>query len=123
MTEKSGFLLLLLAWVQGSYYLVTAVWPLVSIHTFQLVTGPKVDLWLVKTVAVMIAGSALALLSSAVRQAVPMEVMVLAVANALGLAAIDIIYVAKGRISRVYLLDAVPEIVLAAAWAIGWSLA
>jgi hypothetical protein len=36
---------------------MTGLWPLVSIGTFQQVTGPKTDLWLVKTVGVLIAVS------------------------------------------------------------------
>src|SRR4051794_14622821 len=32
-----------LLWVQGVYYFVTGVWPLVSIETFLMVTGPKTD--------------------------------------------------------------------------------
>jgi hypothetical protein len=39
---------------QGAYYLLTGVWPLVSIGSFQRVTGPKTDLWLVKTVGLLI---------------------------------------------------------------------
>ncbi len=35
---------------QGLYYTVSGLWPLISLRTFTLVTGPKVDLWLVKTV-------------------------------------------------------------------------
>jgi hypothetical protein len=104
------------------YYFITAVWPLVSISTFMKVTGPKVDIWLVKTVAVLILSSSLAILLSAWRQQVPLEVVVLAVSNALGLAAIDVIYSTTGRISKIYLLDAVPELLLAAAWMITWNL-
>lgn len=44
-----------LATGQGLYFLVTGIWPLVHIKSFQWVTGPKVDLWLVKTVGVLIA--------------------------------------------------------------------
>jgi hypothetical protein len=36
-------------WVQGIYYLLTGLWPLVSIGTFQMVTGEKTDVWLVHT--------------------------------------------------------------------------
>ena len=32
-----------LCWVQGAYFLVTGVWPLVSIRSFQAVTGKKTD--------------------------------------------------------------------------------
>ena len=43
-----------LALAQGAYYLLTGVWPLVSIGTFQRLTGPKADRWLVKTVGVLV---------------------------------------------------------------------
>jgi hypothetical protein len=42
------------ALVQGLYFLMTGLWPLVSIGTFQHVTGPKIDLWLVNTVGVLV---------------------------------------------------------------------
>ena len=41
--------------VKGWYFLVTGLGPLVSIGTFQRVTGPKVDLWLVNTVGMVVA--------------------------------------------------------------------
>jgi hypothetical protein len=40
---------------QGIFYLLTGIWPLVSTNTFQKVTGPKQDLWLVRTAGVWIA--------------------------------------------------------------------
>jgi hypothetical protein len=36
---------------QGAYFVATGVWPLVHIRWFEAVTGPKVDKWLVGTVA------------------------------------------------------------------------
>ena len=30
-----------LCWLQGAYYFVTSVWPLLSIRTFKLVTGEQ----------------------------------------------------------------------------------
>src|SRR5437764_10320112 len=59
---------ILLSWVQGVYYLLTGVWPLVSIRTFQIVTGVKTDNlptgreadhWLVMAVGVLITAIAL----------------------------------------------------------------
>jgi hypothetical protein len=110
----------LLSWGQAVYYVVTGLWAIVSIGTFQKVTGPKTDTWLVKTVGVLIIviGGVLGL---AGRRGEPVpEVPVLAVGSAAGLTAIDIIYVAKKRIRPVYLLDAVAEIGLIALWGI-WS--
>lgn len=34
---------------QGSYYFITAVWPLAHMRSFLAVTGPKTDLWLMGT--------------------------------------------------------------------------
>ena len=107
-----------LARLQGLYFFVTGVWPLVSMRTFEAVTGPKVDRWLVKTVGVLVAviGGSLVL---GARQLAP-PTTALAIGSAAGLGAIDTIYAAKGRISRIYLLDAVLEGLLVAAW--GWRL-
>jgi hypothetical protein len=44
----------LLLWIEGLYSLVTAIWPIVDIDSFMVVTGPKTDQWLVKTVSVLI---------------------------------------------------------------------
>ena len=46
------------------------------------------------------------------------EIVTLAVGSALGLAGIDVVYVAKRRIRPVYLLDALAEVLLAGAWLI-----
>jgi len=45
----------MVALVQGIYFFVTGVWPLISTNTFQMVTGPKTDLWLAKTVGIILA--------------------------------------------------------------------
>ena len=109
------------AWVaavQGHYFFVTGVWPLVSMRTFLAVTGPKVDLWLVRTVGLLIAVVGATLLLAAWRSAVSPEVATLAVGSAAALGGVDAYYVAVGRIPRVYLLDAVAEAALIAAWAV-----
>ena len=38
---------------QGLYYLITGVWPFLSMASFQAITGPKVDGWLVKMVGAL----------------------------------------------------------------------
>ena len=111
-------MLLKLALIQGVFYLATGVWPLLDIVSFQMVTGPKTDLWLVRTVGVLVAVIGVVLLSAGRRRRVTEEIILLAVGSALGLAAIDLIYALSGRISAVYLADAVVEIGLAALWLI-----
>lgn len=43
-----------LALIQGVYHLFTGIWPLLDITRFVTVTGPKDDLWLVRTVGMLI---------------------------------------------------------------------
>jgi hypothetical protein len=96
--------------VQGLYFFLTGVWPLVSIRTFQWVTGPKKDLWLVKTVGVMVAVIGGGLLCAQASGDYGSPVLVIGLGSAAGLAVIDIVYVAKRAISPIYLLDTVIEI-------------
>lgn len=101
---------------QGIYFLLTGVWALVSIDTFQKVTGPKVDLWLVKTVGVIVTVIGAVLIMAGVRGKVTAEIIVLAIGNAFALAAIDVYYVSKKVISKIYLVDAVLEVILIVLW-------
>jgi hypothetical protein len=103
-------------WVQGIYYLLTGIWPLVSIETFMMVTGPKTELWLVRTVGALICVIAVVLLTAAVRQDRWTEIGVLAVGTALVLAVVDVTYVLLGTIPPVYLADAGVELVLISWW-------
>jgi hypothetical protein len=91
--------------------------------SFVAVTGPKVDLWLVKTAGVLIAAIGATLLLGARRRTVGPELAFLAVASAAGLAGIDLVYALAGRISGVYLLDAIAEIGLILLWGIAWAYA
>jgi hypothetical protein len=97
---------------QGVYYVATGMWSLVNMRSFERVTGPKIDKWLVKTVGVLVTSIGGALLVAATRRRISPEARVLAAGTAMGLAAIDVYYVAKRRIAPVYLLDAVTELAL-----------
>lgn len=112
-------MLLKLALTQGLFYLATGLWPLFDSVSFQVVTGPKTDLWLVKTVGVLVTVIGAVLVSAARERRITNEIVMLAVGSALGLAAIDLVYALSGRISAVYLADAAAEIGLAALWGIG----
>src|SRR4051812_6931646 len=106
-TDRGAALVTAMLWTQGVYYLLTGLWPLVSIETFQLVTGPKTDHlptgresdpWLVTTAGALIAAAGATLTAAAWRRRNPPEAVLLAVLCAVGLAAIDVIYVARGVI-------------------------
>jgi hypothetical protein len=94
---------------QGTYFLATGLWSLVDIRSFQRVTGPKTDVWLVKTVGVLVTVIGAALLEAGRRGSPSREIKMLAAGSAAGLTGIDVIYSAKGTISPIYLLDAALE--------------
>lgn len=104
------------ALAQGVYYLATGVWPLVHMPSFTWITGPKLDVWLVRTAGALITAISLPLLVAGVRGMVTPEIVLLAIGAAIGLTAIDVYYSLKGVISKVYLVDAAAEIVLIALW-------
>jgi hypothetical protein len=106
------------ALVQGGFYAVTGVWALVDLDSFMAVTGPKTDLWLVKTVGALVTVIGGVLLTAGWRRRVTRDVLLLGIGSALSLATIDLVYVSAGRISKIYLLDAAAEVGLAIAWAL-----
>ncbi|HXK32386.1 MAG TPA: hypothetical protein VNM91_00045 [Dehalococcoidia bacterium] len=79
-------------------------------------TGPKTDFWLVRTVGMLIAVIGAVVARAGMRRRVEPETVALAAGSAAGLAAIDVVYAARGRISKVYLLDALAEIAIVGGW-------
>jgi len=102
--------------VQGIYFTVTGIWPIISIGTFQMVTGRKTDLWLVRTVGITVAAIGAGLICAGLTGELCSAVFVTAIGSAAGLAGIDLTYTLKRVIAPVYLLDAVVEIMLILWW-------
>ena len=105
-----------LATCHAVYYALTGVWPLVSIRTFMAVTGPKTDVWLVKTVGLLVTAIGAAIGVAAWGGRFTPEVFVLAVGSAAALGAIDVYYHGRGVIARIYLLDAAAEALIVVGW-------
>ena len=106
----------LLIGVQAGYSLLTALWGLLHIESFMAVTGPKTDIWLVKTVCVLLVAISLSLFSFLRVQEILHPAIILGFLTALGLAAIDIYYTAIDRIRWVYLPDAGAELLICLGW-------
>lgn len=106
----------MLAKAQGIYFVLAGLWPLLHRRSFEAVTGPKTDWWLVQTVGVLVTAIGASLLQSQRRAERKPETVSLAVGSALGLAAIEAVYSAKRTIRPIYLGDAAVELLLAAAW-------
>lgn len=120
-TARATPLLTVTAIAHAAYFAVTGVWPLLHIRSFQAITGPKRDLWLVKSTGALIGtiGSVIGL--ATMRRRLTPDIVLLAVGSTLGLAAIDITYVKRRVLLPIYLLDAVAEMTLATCWIVGWA--
>ncbi len=102
----------ILVLTQGIYYLVTGLWPLFHIKSFEKLTGPKMDKWLVKMVGLLAADIGLIILLAKGESYIP----TLAVLSAASFAGIDAYYSLKGRISKIYLGDAVLQAIFILGW-------
>ncbi len=102
---------------QGIYYLVAGLWPLASMGTFERVTGPKTDHWLVRTVGLLAAAIGAVLLARAVAEHREPDPL-LGAGSAAAFAATDAVHALRGEISPIYLADAVVEVGLIGAWAV-----
>jgi hypothetical protein len=112
----------IVALVQGIYFFVTGIWPIISINTFQKVTGPKMDLWLVKTVGIILATIGAVLIFAQANTEINSSIILLAIGSALSLAIVELVYVAKRVISPIYLADAIIELILIAWWILATTL-
>jgi hypothetical protein len=97
----------LLPFIQGWYYLITGIWPMVHMASFMAVTGPKIDVWLVKMVALLSISIGISILAA---RRDNYNSFVLNGTAAFSYFAIDTWYALTGRISPVYLGDAVVEL-------------
>lgn len=103
--------------IQGLYYFVTGLWPIVYMDGFLAFTGPKTDLWLVRTMGLMLIVSGIVLmLAAAHRRQRSMETAALGIGVAVVLAGADIFFALTGQIPGVYLLDAAVEVLFLILW-------
>jgi len=106
--------------VQGLFYFFTGVWPLLHIESFMAVTGPKYDIWLVKTVGLLITACSLGMLAASFRKMVQPDLLLVLFGYMFFLAAIDVYYVAREVILPVYLADAAVEVLFLLIWLWWW---
>ena len=104
------------ALLHGAYWLVGGVWPVVSMDTFEAVTGRKTDRWLSKTMGLMMAAVGGCLLASARRGGPSVDLSQVAASTALVVSGAGTYYASSGRISKMYLVDAAAEALLVLGW-------
>jgi hypothetical protein len=96
--------------IQGIYFLVTGLWPVFNIKSFEKVSGEKTDKWLVKTLGLLIIAVAVVLIFSTE------STKMLGISSAAALAIADFYYSVTNRISKVYLIDGLIEVVIIGLW-------
>jgi hypothetical protein len=106
------------ALAQAAYLVPGALWPLLSRRSFEAVTGTKKEWWLVQNVALLAGAAGVALAVAGARRRVVPETVVTGAGSAAAFAAIDLVYLRRGRLRWTYGFDAAAEIALLAGWAL-----
>jgi hypothetical protein len=104
---------------QGLYFVITGVWAIADIHSFMFVTGPKTDIWLVKTVSLILTVMGISFLIAVREKPVPASIMALSVLGALALLFVDVYYFMRGILRSVYLLDGLVQFIFILIWLAG----
>ena len=73
---------------------------------------------MVNTVGALVTANAVVFLAAAWSRRNTIDVAILGITTAIALTTIDVVYVSRGTISAVYLVDAAAEVVLIALWAV-----
>jgi len=102
--------------IQAAYFFVTAVWPLIDITSFLAVTGYKREVWLVKTVGVLLLPYCLILLHLAFSDKKNFIMAIAIILCCLSLAIVEIYYYFKGVIKWVYCIDGGLQLVFMSYW-------
>ena len=113
---RTQFQTRLLLIVHGLYLLIGGGWPLVHWKSFEAVTGPKLDEFLVHTVALLLILVGNILLGQR-RTAVERSAVQLAMGTSLILGTVAIVSAAGGWVWKVYFIDGTIHLLFVLAWA------
>ena len=116
-SQLASFMLM----IEGSYFAISGLWPVVSMASFLSVTGPKTDLWLVRAFALVIILVGASLFVSGIMKRITAETGILAVGVPLTLLVIDLTCTLRQVLPPVYLLDAVVEGAILFGWFYLWN--
>ena len=102
--------------IQATYIFITAVWPIIDIESFMVVTGPKADIWLVKTVGALLIPISLCMGIHLFIHTDRRPVLVLGMTCAIAFIVIDFYYALNDVISDIYMADGVLQIFFLLGW-------
>ncbi|HEU5147040.1 MAG TPA: hypothetical protein VFT90_10005 [Chryseosolibacter sp.] len=116
MHRKQERIFRILIWSQATYTMITAIWPLIDIDSFMAVTGPKRDIWLVKTVGALLIPVAACLFSYLFVDTDRRPAIILGGLTAFAFLCIDSYYAINDIISDIYLADGAVELIFLVVW-------
>jgi len=105
---------------QGVYYILIGLWPVLQTSSFLAATGHKTDVWLVQSLGLMLVVIGGTLCLAAYRRQKSPEVVLLALASAVVLAATHLWFVLEEHLSVAFLVDTVLELGIIFVWFYGW---
>ena len=118
MKQRNDSVLSIIAAVQAAYFIPFSILGLLHRRSFEWITGKKQDYWLVRTVCLLLISVGGVIGRAGATNRVTPEIAALGIGSSASLAAIDIWYGGKGRIRRIYLLDALANAGLIGGWSV-----
>ena len=109
--KKSSVLLI----VQGIYYLLTGLWPLLRLNSLPL-TGSASPNWLPQPVHLLVLCTGVVLLKGSRDQNIKQGVKVLSIAAALALLLIDLYFPFSGTVSKLFIIDGILQFSCLVLW-------
>jgi hypothetical protein len=97
--------------IQAVYFFLTGIWPLLHMESFVAVTGPKTDVWLVKTVGALLIPVSATIALHAIENKRGRAAITLSVGSSAAFACIDFYYSMKHVISNTYIADGFIQLV------------
>jgi hypothetical protein len=107
------------AGLHAGYLIATGLWSLVHRRSFEAVTGPKRDFWLVRTVGGLAIACGVTLGAAVLRGNRSPDAQLLAAAQAVAFGCADVYAAASG--SRIYLGDAALQAACLPSWLRPWD--
>lgn len=108
--------------IQGIYFFITLIWPIIHIESFMWLTGWKTDIWLVKTVSALLLPYTIICFWIALdRKLISSLTILVMTITGLSLATVEIYYYLNGTIRWVYFVDALLQLIFIVWWMIQWK--
>lgn len=105
-----------IGWIHAVFYFVSGLWPLLSPGTFVEVVGDQGSLELTRTIGMLLVATSIGLFFALKRQELTAPLIVIAMADALFLAAFDFYYLTSGQFTVIHLADLLAQGGLFVSW-------